>query len=129
MALIAVDAVVHIAASSPVGRVHLRLRVAYSACKDGVVRRIRMAIAARSGISMGRPKPGMSKGCTRPCGCGVACCAAGREAGSLMPWIGCAVEIREVAGNARHREAGIDFVLVAGGTLSVSMRSRKDEGC
>jgi hypothetical protein len=67
MALIAVCAVVHVAAPPCVFRIHPGLRVTYRACENLVIRRIWVAIGARSRTStMSGWKPGVVERCSRP---------------------------------------------------------------
>jgi hypothetical protein len=124
MALIAVCAVVHVAAPPRMIRVHLSFGMAGRTGKNRVIRRIRVAIDARScGPSVPHRKPCVVECRSRPLGRAVACRACGREAGSRMPRIRCVLVFCRVTGITVSRGPHIFIVYVTEAALHTSVRA------
>ncbi len=127
MALIAVDAVVHITPDTGMVRVSLSLSVAVSALEDRVVVRILVAVAARPGVPVRHREPGViERGPCPGCRC-MASLARRGETGGRVGRIGRAIVVRRMAGVAVGRRPGEDVVDVATGAGYVHMGSRQGE--
>ena len=102
----------------------LRFRVARGAGEDGIVGRVRMAIAAGLGASVRRPEPGVVKCRSRPRSRGVASRASRGEPGSRMTRICCARVFSRVTGIAVRRRRGVIAGDVAQVALHGGVRAR-----
>jgi hypothetical protein len=137
MALIAIYTIVHVAAPPRMFRVHLSFGVAGRTGKNRVIRRIRVAIAARScSPSVPHRKPCVVECRSRPLGRAVACRARGREAGGLMPRIRCVLIFCRVTGITVSWGPHIFVVYVTEVALHTGVRAgqlkprrRMIEGC